>query len=173
MDMTSLAAALESLKIVAGVARATAGAAVDHQMKDKLIEIQQGILDVQAKLADATEERLDLLHQVAELRHKVREFESTKAALDAYELCKLEDGQYLYRARADAGHAVEHYACPSCFEAGKISVLQTKKTGAAQTLFKCVAPDCKYQTYVGPSDPRDPPVAAGRIRGRMFPREGW
>lgn len=170
MDMTSLAAALESLKIVAGVARVTASAAVDHEMKGRLIEIQQGILDVQMQLGDATAERLDLLHQVAELRRKVGEFEAAKAALDGYELCKMEDGQYLYKARAEAGHVVGHYACPSCFDAGKISVLQSKKSGAAQTQYKCVATGCTYHTFVGPSDPRDPPVAAGRIRGSMFPR---
>lgn len=170
MDMTSLATAFEAAKATLGIAKAAASAAVDHQMKDRLIEIQQGILDVQAQLADATEERLDLLHQVAELRRKVGEFEAAKAALDGYELCRLEGGQYLYWARAEAGHTVEHYACPSCHNAGKVSVLQSRKTGKEQTMYKCVAPGCGYSTYVGPSDPKGPAVVDGRIRGSMFPK---
>lgn len=168
MDMTALATAIGVANATLGIARAAASAAVDHQMKDKLIDIQQGILDVQTQLADATEERLALLHRVAELQHKVRSFEDTKAALDGYELCGMGDGQYLYHARAEAGHAVQHYACPSCHNAGKVSVLQSRKTGKEQTMYKCVAQGCAYHTYVGPSDPRDPPVVSGKVRERNF-----
>lgn len=165
MDMTSLATAFEAAKATYGIARAATSAAVDRDMKDKLIEIQQGILDVQAQLADATEERLALLHQVAELRRKVGEFEATKAALDAYELNEVATGQFLYRARAEAGHAVEHYACPSCHNAGKVSVLQTTRTGSQQHLYTCVAASCSFKMYVGKSDPA-PPLVSRRVEWR-------
>lgn len=158
MDMTSLAAALESLKIVAGVAKATTGAAVDHQIKERLIEIQQGILDVQVQLADATEERLELLHQVAELRRRLGDFEAAKAALDDYEMHEIAEGRYLYKSRPDAGHTVTHFVCPSCYNAGKISVLQATKTGKEQTRYNCVAAGCSFKMYVGPSDPKPPVV---------------
>lgn len=153
MDMTSLAAALEAAKATLGIAKAAASAAADHEMKQRLIAIQQGILDVQIQLGDATAERLDLLHQVAELRRKVGDFEAAKAALDGYELHEVAEGHYLYRAKTEAGHAVAHYACPSCHNAGRVSVLQTVKTGSQQHLYKCVAASCSFKMYVGPSDP--------------------
>lgn len=156
MDMTSLATAFEAAKTTLGIAKAAASAAVDHQMKDRLIEIQQGILDVQAQLADATEERLNLLHVVAELRQKVREFEAAKAALDEYEMHEVAEGRIFYKSKPDAGHTVEHYACPSCYDAGKVSVLQTTKTGSQQHLYHCVAAACSFKMYVGRPDPAAP-----------------
>lgn len=156
MDMTSLAAALESAKILAGVAKATSAAAVDHQVKQRLVEIQQGIIDVQTQLVAATHERLDLLHQLAELRSKVMEFETAKAALDGYELCEIAEGRFLYRSKPEADHSVPHHACPACHNAGKVSVLQSAKTGKAQTLYSCAAAACSFRMYVGPSDPKPP-----------------
>lgn len=153
MDMTTLAAAAESAKAALGMARAAAAAAVDHQLKAKLIEVQQGILDVQMQLGDATAERLTLLQNVADLTRTVADLKAAKAALDGYALCEVEQGKYLYKARPEAGHAVAHYACPSCFDAGRISVLQSPKTGSQQVIFKCTANGCSFAMYVGPSDP--------------------
>lgn len=154
MDMTSLTAALESLKIVAGVARATAGAALDHQMKDRLIEIQQGILDVQMQLGDVTAERLELLNQVAELRRKVGDFEAAKAALDGYELCEVAPGEFLYRARESYGHSVAHYACPACYGSGRVSVLrEQRQQGGHVAQFWCYAPGCTFTAHVRLSTP--------------------
>jgi predicted RNA-binding Zn-ribbon protein involved in translation (DUF1610 family) len=155
MDMTSLAAAQASIKALAGLARSIALAVVDHQMKDKLIEIQQGILDVQSKLADATEERLNLVGEVAELRQKLRDFEAAGAALDSYELHEMAPGQFLYKSK-DTEHALEHFACPQCHNAGKVTVLQSKKTGRQQTLYGCATPSCRFQLTVGPADPLEP-----------------
>lgn len=156
MDITSLAAALESLKIVAGVARATSAAAVDHQIKGRLIEIQQGILDVQAQLGDATEERLRLLGQVSELRQQLRDIENAKAALESYELNEVSPGLLLFKSRKDAGHTVDHFACPQCHNAGRVSVLQRTQAGSQRVRYDCAAPSCKFAMYVGPADPQQP-----------------
>ena len=51
--IASLAAAQQSLK----TARGAVTAAVDHQVKDRLIEVQRAILDMQAQPGDAQEER--------------------------------------------------------------------------------------------------------------------
>ncbi|MFN7120799.1 MAG: hypothetical protein ACK4NM_02080 [Hydrogenophaga sp.] len=156
MDMTSLAAAQAGLKALVGIARSTTSAVVDHQMKDKLIEIQQGILDVQLQLADATEERLNLLGQVAELRQKLRDTDDAKTVLNGYELNEVAPGKFLYKSKKEAGHAVEHFACPQCHNSGRVTVLQAKKTGSAQKLYSCATPSCKFFLYVGSSDPALP-----------------
>lgn len=122
-------------------------------MKDKLIEIQQGILDVQSKLADATEERLHLLGEVADLRQKLREFEAAGAALDSYELYELSPGQFIYKSKG-AEHTVEHYACPQCHNSGKVTVMQSRQTGRQQTQYKCST--CKFSMFVGPNDAPEP-----------------
>ncbi|WP_143435783.1 hypothetical protein [Hydrogenophaga sp. IBVHS2] len=124
-------------------------------MKDKLIDIQQGILDVQSKLADATEERLNLLGELAELKQKMRDLEASQAALDSYELHAVAPGQFLYKSKPES-HEVDHYACPQCFGSGKVNVLQSKKTGREQISYSCFTPSCRFQMAVGPNDPPMP-----------------
>ena len=155
MDMTTIAAAQESIKALSALVRGATSAAIDHGMKAKLIDIQSAILDTQAKLGDAQAERIELLQQVGELQSKLRELEKAKTVLDSYELCSVDQGKFLYKPRQGAsGSEVEHYACPACYNAGSLSVLQQFKTGSQQTLYSCHA--CKFELYVGPSDPPKP-----------------
>lgn len=149
MDMTTLAAAQASIKAVFGLAQGATAAAVDHQLKERLISIQTAILEAQAKLGDAQEERLDLLNQVADLKEKVRGFEQARAALTSYELYEIEQGKFLYKYLGAEG--VAHYACPTCHNGGKVTVLQTSKTGVRETYYSCNA--CGFGLSVGVPDP--------------------
>lgn len=151
MDITTLAAAQESVKALFSLAKVATAATVDHELKEKLIEIQTGILEAQAKLGDAQAERLDLLHQVAELREKVRQYESARASLDSYQLYEIDQGKFLYKYKGGGQGDVAHFACPTCHNAGNVTVLQTSKTGERQTCYVCKT--CKFALYVGPSDP--------------------
>lgn len=153
MDMTTIAAAQASIKAVLGLAQGATAAAVDHQLKERLISIQAAILDTQAKLGDAQEERLSLLNQVADLQEKVRGFEQARSALASYELHEIEQGKLLYKYVGKGG--VAHYACPTCHNGGKVTVLQATKTGAQQHCYVCKT--CKFVLYVGPSNPTRPP----------------
>lgn len=149
MDMTTIAAAQASIKAVLGLAQGATAAAVDHQLKERLISIQAAILDTQAKLGDAQEERLSLLNQVADLTEKVRGFEQARAALASYELCEIESGKFLYKYVGTQG--VAHYACQTCHNSGKVTVLQTSKTGSRETYYSCAA--CNFGLTVGVPDP--------------------
>jgi predicted RNA-binding Zn-ribbon protein involved in translation (DUF1610 family) len=154
MDITTLAAAQESVKALFSLAKVATAATVDHELKARLIEIQAGILEAQSKLGDAQAERLDLLHQVAELRDKVRQFENAHAALDAYKLHEIDSGKFLYKYINSGPDGIDHFACPTCFDAGKVTVLQSKKTGTNQSYYSCNT--CKFGLSVGPSDPARP-----------------
>src|SRR5450830_1915125 len=113
MDISTIAAAQTSIKALFGLAKAASAAAVDHELKARLIDIQSGILDAQAKLGDAHAERLELLNQVAELREKVRVFEHTDAALTSYQLHEIDPGKFLYKFIPVQPNDVDHFACPS------------------------------------------------------------
>lgn len=148
MDMTSIATAQASIRSLLGIAKTATDAVVDHQLKERLIEVQQGILDIQAQLGDAQADRLAIMEEAQRLRDRVRELEAAKAKLDAYELVEVEEGKYLHRS---IGHAVEHYACPNCFSAAKVAVLQRYKSGQQQVKYGCQV--CSFLLFVGPSDP--------------------
>lgn len=147
MDITTITAAQTSIKALFGLAKVATAATVDHELKARLIDIQAGILDAQAKLGDAQAERLDLLHLVAELREKVRVHESAGDALAAYQLHEIEGGKFLYKFIPDGINTVEHFACPSCHNAGKVTVLQASKTASQQIAYVCKT--CKFVMYVG------------------------
>jgi hypothetical protein len=163
MDMTSIAAAQASFKAVLGIARATAAAVVDHELKSRLIEIQEGILDAQARFGDAQAERLDLLEQNANLREVVRRLENKQATLAVYKLEEMAPGKYLYRFCGDDVKSVPHFACPKCYNAETVTVLQFAQTGVAQTKYACQT--CKFLLTIGPSDPSKPIQYRSPYRG--------
>lgn len=158
--LTTIAAAQQSFKAVLGIARATTSAVVDHEVKAKLIEIQEGILDAQAKLGDAQAERLDLLHQVAELKEKVRAFETAKAALDGYVMHELAPGIKVFKSKPDAGHAMEHFACPRCYSGGAIGIIQQGVLASGRTRWSCSV--CDFQVVTGKGRPMP---SGGRFGG--------
>jgi predicted RNA-binding Zn-ribbon protein involved in translation (DUF1610 family) len=147
--MVDVELALQALVAVKGLATTAFNAKVDHEVKSAQIEIQSKLLDVQQHLVSAVDERLSLLRELDEAKRQVRTLEDAKGRLDAYELVHLQGEALLYRAR---DHAVAHYACPACYDGGKVSVLQSQRTGAQQTLYRCSV--CNFACYVGPEDPR-------------------
>ena len=149
--ITAIAAAQQSFKVVLGIAKATTSAVVDHEMKARLIEIQEGILDAQAKLGDAQAERFDLLHQVAELKDEVRAFKAAKADLDGYVMHELEPGLKVFKSKPEGGHALEHYACPRCHSGGVFGLLQTTDQKNGQTRWNCSV--CTFVALTGTERP--------------------
>lgn len=151
MDMTSISAAQQSIKALLGIAKAATGAVVDHEVRSRLIEIQQGILDVQSQLGDAQADRLELMQEVQILRDRLRGLEVEKAKLDSYELHEIKQGCFLYKSKEGGTHPIAHFACPTCHNAGKVAVLQASKTGRAQVCHTCTA--CNFRLIIGPDDP--------------------
>lgn len=137
MDMNTLAAAQTGIKALFTLAKVAAAATVDHQVKDRLIEIQSGIIDAQAQLCDVQAERLELLHLVAELREKVRIHESAVAALASYTLHLIEPGKFVYKWVDDGLGSVPHFACVVCHNAGKVSVLQCHLFNKKPITYQC------------------------------------
>jgi len=151
-DVPMIAGAIESAKALYGLAKLAATATVDHQVKDKLIDIQQGILDLQQKLGDAHGERLELLEEVAGLRARLRTGDEQRAKLDAYEMLELEPGLIVYRPKP-GGHTVDHYACPSCYSRGQSSILVVTKSGSEHRTLKCMEVACQFLAFHGKPDP--------------------
>lgn len=150
IDVSLLAPAFGSAKAALGLVRGATAAAVDHGVKDKLIEIQSAILDIQEKLGDAQAERLDLLHQLDELKRKVRDFEEAKAALDKYELFEVRKGNFIYQLKVPDGAEPTHYVCPKCYSEGKIGLLQAGSSPNGATLLKCCV--CNFSLRTGQPD---------------------
>lgn len=152
MDIAAIASAQEGAKALISLAKGAISASADQQVKGRLIEIQQAILEVQEKLNDAQAERFTLLGQVAELREKLRTVEDRKAALDAYELSEVEPGKRLMKTKP--GHAHEHYACPKCYSGGAVGLIQAVGVNG-RTCWCCSS--CDFKLFTGKSNPPSQP----------------
>jgi len=141
----------DAVKAASQLASAAAKATVDHQMKDKLIGIQQAILDIQEKLGDAQEDRLRLLTEIGELREELKNSKASRASLEGYELVEVESGKFLYRLRSDQGGTVPHYVCPTCYTNGTISILQASRITPRKTYYNCQACE-KFSLGIGPDE---------------------
>jgi hypothetical protein len=155
MDIATITGAFEATKAAVGLLRGASAAVVDHAVKDKLIQVQEAILDIQAKLGDAQVERLSLLQEAAELRRRLQELEDARARLDAYELAELEPGKLLWRLKDGAGKLPRHYVCPNCFGEGRLSILQSGPC-EGQTRYRCTVVPCRFQLLTGTPNPAAP-----------------
>jgi hypothetical protein len=166
MDMGAIAGVQAAIKATLELVRAGTNAAVDQKVKQQMIDMQSAVLDIQAKLGDAHGERLALLEEVADLKSRLRDIEATKQFLDMYELHEVDTGKYLYKYKKTGGGMVDHFACPVCHNAGRVSVLQSAKTGEKRTHYVCRAHSCSFQLAVGPADPPQPHrvVSSGYVR---------
>lgn len=156
--MVEVELALQTLGAMKGLVTGAFNAKVDHEVRSAQYEIQSKMLDLQGHLLKAVQERLALVNDLDAANRKVRELEQVRSRLDAYELVQLEAGAYLYKAK---DHAVEHFVCPTCYDAGAVTVLQASKSGSQQTHYRCGT--CKFSRYVGPSDRLDRSTARGRF----------
>jgi ribosomal protein S27AE len=132
-----LSAAHQSVKALLSAAKTAATKAADPELKARLAEIQHDIADTLAKLGDVLVERLELLREVAELREKLRVVSAAQTALSGYTLHAVEPGMFLYKSKAGSGTAVEHYACPRCYGAGSLGVMQASREPTGATRWNC------------------------------------
>lgn len=158
--MTSIAAAQQSIKALLGIAKAATGAVVDHEVKSRLIEIQQGILDVQSQLGDAQADRLELMQEVQVLRDKVRDMTAAQYKLDAYKLHELAPGVLVYKSEPGQ---LRHFACPRCFAGRTVGILQsTELVDIGRIRWNCSV--CPFEAYT------DSGISAMSLRVSLVPQ---
>jgi predicted RNA-binding Zn-ribbon protein involved in translation (DUF1610 family) len=111
------------------------------------------MLQLQEHLLNATQERLELIRKIDDLQRAFRDADDMRVQLSGYELVRMEDGAAFYKSKGGAGHSISHFACPPCYEAGKVRVLQETKTGDQQRHYACAT--CNFSRTIGPDDPMD------------------
>jgi hypothetical protein len=139
MDISSLSAALGSLKAAKDIAEAMVGLRDAAAFQDKRLEFQSRILDAQNSVFAANEERAALVETVRQLKEEVARLKAWDAEEERYEL-KVIPG--FHKALAYAlkpamqGTEPPHWLCACCFKNRKISILQpeTHSPGGASVL---------------------------------------
>jgi predicted RNA-binding Zn-ribbon protein involved in translation (DUF1610 family) len=147
MDIASVAGSVEAIKALIGITKVAVESAVDQKIKAAIYEVQCGLYELQGEALDERAIRSELQDQISKLKRELEIIQDERAKLEAYELQPLEDGAFVYQSKSEAGHKVAHHACPSCYQDGKIGILQCRASMNGQTHWHCSK--CQFTLNTG------------------------
>jgi hypothetical protein len=124
-DMSSIAAAIGSLKTAADITKGFLDLKEAAAVQGKIIELQGIILSAQSSALAGQSEQLTLLERIRELEGKLAKLEAGEKEKERYELKKLPPGVYVYSLKQDMARGEPaHRLCAKCFQNGKKAILQ-------------------------------------------------
>lgn len=133
MDITSVSAALSSLKATYDLAKLAVAARdetklseITQALNERIMAVQGAALQIQERLSAARDEIDALKDEKRSLGARIAELEERKRERDRYRLAELKPANFAYAYVPDEGDAAPaHYICQPCMDgAGKKVVLQ-------------------------------------------------
>ena len=138
MDMASIAAAAQSLKVAADIAKGMSELKTAAEIQSKVTDLQREILAAQSGALAAQSEQFAMMEKIRELQRevaRVRAWEETKQRYQLYEPSK---GTFVYALKEGAhGADPSHWICTRCYDEGKRSILQLKTVGVEHDHYVC------------------------------------
>lgn len=144
VGIVEISGALGGLKGAMDIAKglnATAGAVA---INDAKIALQSAIIDAQAGLLAAQEGLTANLRRIDELEARIAQLDAWEREKGRYQLVEFPTNVFAYVLRADdsAGEP-SHRICPSCYEDGRKSILQTRMKHGGGEKVECLRCDAK------------------------------
>lgn len=122
MDATSIAAGYQGAKFALESLSALVKMKLDAETMSRVVEAITRVTEVQASLLGAQQALLESQAEIGALKAAIAKHERWEERASRYELWKTPGDNYVMKFLGPESH----YACPVCFEAKKISVLQDK-----------------------------------------------
>ena len=133
MDMGSITAAYEGLKIGKNILQAAYEKKAEQLSDEKIREILEKLGAAQDTLFSIRETLFELQAENEALKRQVSETESWEERMSSYKLVQTSGGAVVYEAQ----HDPHHYICPSCVEKRSIQILQDNRTISGK--YRCVS----------------------------------
>lgn len=132
-ELGAIQAAANGLKSAGEILKTLKSAALTAEMQGKVIELQSVILSAQSDAMIAQASQMELLDRVRKLEGDLKRFEDWEAEKQRYVMAQttgVASGVLVYALKQSAMKPGEiaHAICPSCYEAGKKSILQASNT---------------------------------------------
>jgi predicted RNA-binding Zn-ribbon protein involved in translation (DUF1610 family) len=131
MDAASIIGAYQGLKAAKEILSAAFDAKVDAEAKPKVLEALQKLGDAQDTLFALRDELFSLQESNNQLKQQLAEAAAWQSRAEQYQLVKTSGGAIVFRFKSEP----EHYACPSCFNAKAIHILQPNRTSSGK--YRC------------------------------------
>lgn len=123
VELTTISAAIGSVKTLYEIGSSLLKADKDYEIKSKSVELMTAIADIQGKLIAAQQNMAEIQEELRLAKDEL----NRKAEFDRYEMFEPFPGTKIYKLKADKKTESEptHYICPNCKDVlGKKSVLQ-------------------------------------------------
>ena len=143
MDITSITAAYNGLKIGKEILSGLLDAKIEAGSKAKVTEALAKLGTVQDTLFELREELFRLQSNNEELRKQNAQYESWEKQKEQYTLTKTAGGALVYMYKGEP----EHFTCPSCVSQHQLQILQDNRSMTGK--FTC--PGCKNEFPINPS----------------------
>jgi hypothetical protein len=142
MDLTSVMAAYNGLKIGKEILGGLLQTKIQEEVREKISEALKKLGEAQDTLFGLREELFRLQSENDTLRKQISDHENWEGQVAKYSLTETAGGAVVYISKG----APTHYACPSCITQRKIQILQDERSFTGK--FEC--PGCKNSFPVNP-----------------------
>ena len=114
----------------------------------------RAVIDLQREILSAQEQQFELIRRVHELEQKVARADGWEAEKKRFQLKDYGSGTFAYELKAsEANGEPIHRTCATCFQKGRISVLQFTHSASNQDWYDC--PACQNHRAYGTAIRRD------------------
>jgi len=144
MDIASITAAYEGLKVGKNILQSLHKIKVESEAKERVNEVMSKLGEAQDTLFTMREELFKLQSENESLKKIISESENWDKKISEYELIKTSGGAVVYKYKKEP----EHYVCPSCVSKNIIEILQDNRTISGK--FRCVG--CKSEYPINPKE---------------------
>lgn len=143
MDIPTITAAIESIKIVKAAFNFLLNQKIDEAARQKINEALEKFGEIQASLFQIREENFALQTKNEELRKELSRHDDWDKKISEYKLTKTEGGAVVYSFNGQP----QHYVCPRCASSKReIHILQDMRDMTGH--FKC--PNCANEFPINP-----------------------
>jgi predicted RNA-binding Zn-ribbon protein involved in translation (DUF1610 family) len=126
MDMSTIAAALTSIKAAKELLQAATGLKIDNDTRVQINKALNEVSEIQEKLFDAREQLYNLQQENDTLRQQLKASDDWHSRLEKYELIQTSGGAVIYKSR---NNTPMHFVCPNCIEKKAMQILQDVQDG--------------------------------------------
>jgi predicted RNA-binding Zn-ribbon protein involved in translation (DUF1610 family) len=145
MDMSSISAAYEGLKIGKSLLQTAFEKKAEELSEEKIRQILEKLGAAQDTLFIVRETLFELQTENDALKKQIAESEAREERMSSYKLVQTSGGAVVYESQNDP----HHYICPSCVEKQSAQILQDNRTRSGK--YRCVPFGAEY-----PIEPHKP-----------------
>src|ERR1043166_8653467 len=137
--VTSVNAAIQLAKTLAGVR--------DASMIDaKVIELREHLIEAQSGVVQAQTDQSALIQEVRDLKEKIMKMENWKEEKHRYQLRQPWSGCFVYLLKESSkGAEPPHWICAKCYDDGRRTILQPQYDKVGFVILVC--PTCKSEIH--------------------------